>query len=265
MKNIFITLALLVFGQVAFATNYSNPNDPIYTPTDSTNRCTEFVGDSKSDCQEYNKQAAEADCVGLTDEALAILAKKNLIAGCIFKNFKLQFTFTCKCGCFHPTTEISTTGGSTLVDEIVAAPDMYDIRGFTAEGQYTNLFNKVYEVSRGDNLEPLVSISAGGHNLIVTASHPVVVQANDSDDLTVIKASELSESAHQMVLAGGTPVVIDSLDKNVPYYGRVYNFSTGTKESDMADHIVSANGLLAGDLYLQNSLGYEAAALSARQ
>ncbi|WP_428241115.1 Hint domain-containing protein [Gynuella sp.] len=265
MKKILMLVTLVLLGQYAFAIDYSNPNDPVYKPTESTNRCNEFVGDTAAECQDYNRQAAAAGCVGLTDEALAILANKNLIAGCIFKDFKLQFTFTCKCGCFHPSTDILTSAGQTSVDKIVAAPDMYDVHGFTAEGQYSNLYNEVYDVTRGDNLEPLVAISAGGRDVKVTASHPVLVLANGDSEITVVKAKDLDPALHQLVLAGGDAVVIDSLDKNVPYYGRVYNFSTGTEESDMADHIVSANGLLMGDLYLQNTLGKEAAAIQARQ
>ncbi|AJQ97956.1 hypothetical Protein YC6258_05932 [Gynuella sunshinyii YC6258] len=265
MKNILIFATLVLLGQYALAVDYSNPNDSIYTPTESTNRCDEFLANSKAECQEYNRQAAEAGCIGLTEEALAILKDKKLVAGCIFKDFKLQFTFTCKCGCFHPSTDILTSTGQTSVDKIVAAPDMYEVHAFTAEGQYSNLFNDVYDVTRGDNLEPLVAISAGGRDVKVTASHPVLVLAQGDSDITVVKAKDLDPALHQLVLAGGDAVVIDSLDKNVPYYGRVYNFSTGTEESDMADHIVSANGLLMGDLYLQNTLGKEAAAIQARQ
>ena len=259
MKNLLILITLLVASSLTFATDYNNPSDPVYTPTETGNRCNEFIGDTSTACQDYNKQAKEAGCVGLTDEAMKILNDKNLIAGCVFKNFKLQFTFSCKCGCFAPNTNILTSDGDVLVDEIVAAPDMYGIHAFGEDGSYKNEFNDVVDVTKGDNLEPMVSISAGGHSVQITASHPVLLA-----DGTVVKASDLSNDSILM-LAGGDEVTIDTIDKNVAYYGRVYNFSTGTKESDMADHIVSANGILMGDLYLQNALNKDSAAVSARQ
>ena len=98
---------------------------------------------------------------------------------------------------------------------------------------------------RGPEEKPVIEIrTTAGHRLAVTDTHPLLT----SDGLK--KAGELRPD-DRLLDADRRPVRIRSLRRR-RYDGLVYNFVLpgGSDEA----HLVVANGLLAGDLYLQQKL-----------
>ena len=251
-------------GMVVFKPLH-NPNHPIYKPK-SDQRCDDLSmggrnpdGTNNPTCGQHNVESAAAKCAGIDPVVIEILNQKGLLAGCQFVGGKIKFTYSCVCGCFHKETEIESTLGDTPVDEIVALPELHEVSSFGFEhGSIDSKSEKVGQVTRGNNVKPLVSVTADGRTVLLTQEHPVLV-----NDGLVVRASELTGSEY-LYTKEGDKVAIERIQKDVEYFGKVYNFAVDSGQDTVDGHVVSSNGLLTGDLYLQNNYGSDEESISER-
>jgi hypothetical protein len=140
-------------------------------------------------------------------------------------------------GCFVRGTRILLASGDALrVEDVFAGVEVTTAKGRRLE---------VLESVAGPERHPIVAIRTdAGHSLRVTRSHPMLTPSGlrMANDLAV---------GHRLIAAGHRVVRIVSL-KREPYSDLVFNFSLpGGAE---ADHLVNAEGLITGDLHLQQKL-----------
>jgi len=140
-------------------------------------------------------------------------------------------------GCFVAGTRVQVGVGQLVPVELLG-------RGASVLS-YGGVRARVRRAVRGPELLPVVAIAtADGARLMVTREHPM---------LTVVglKPARALSIADQLLSASGAPTAVSSLSSR-SYDGLVYNFELpGTAE---ADHLVVAEGLVSGDLYLQEQL-----------
>ena len=97
----------------------------------------------------------------------------------------------------------------------------------------------------GPEEHPVIRIAtAAGHELTVTRFHPMMTTAG-------IKPAVDLTRQDRLVTSSWKPVRIKSL-KKIAYSGLVYNFEL-PGEAEL-EHLVVAEGLITGDLYLQRRL-----------
>jgi len=134
-------------------------------------------------------------------------------------------------------TRILLAGGETLrVEDVFAGVEVTTAAGRRLE---------VLESVAGPERYPIIAIKTdAGHSLRVTRSHPMLTPSGlrMADDLA---------TGDRLVAADRKVVRIVSLARE-PYRDLVFNFSLpGGVE---ADHLVNAEGLITGDLHLQQKL-----------
>jgi hypothetical protein len=140
-------------------------------------------------------------------------------------------------GCFVAGTRIILKdGGTRLVQQVFSGTKIH-----TAQGALVTVKDSV----AGPEKHPVVRIETdAGHQISVTRSHPMLTPAG------LRLAGEL-ELGDKLVAADRSEVAITKLTP-IEYNGLVYNFVLpGTGQQA---HLVNAEGLLTGDLYLQQKL-----------
>jgi hypothetical protein len=140
-------------------------------------------------------------------------------------------------GCFIEGTHIYIGHGRSVLVENIGI-------GFGV----VNMANKHLTVKNavvGPEKHPIIQISTqGGHKIGVTRTHPMWTPSG-------LKMAKDLNKGDLLMTAKGAPVAITSL-RRVPYSGQVYNIAlpgTGTR-----NHLIIADGLVTGDLYLQQKL-----------
>ncbi len=107
----------------------------------------------------------------------------------------------------------------------------------------------IRKVIAGPEKWPLIEVKSEGHAVVVTGEHPFLTKNG------LKPAFKLSES--DILVDGDKEIAIDSVTAQMREAGEVdpevWNFElVGSSEND--DHYVLANGVMTGDLYLQNKL-----------
>ncbi len=140
-------------------------------------------------------------------------------------------------GCFVAGTRIELPGGETVPVEKLAE-GMEVSRPDGSSG-------RIFRVVAGPELEPIVDLrTEDGQRLRVTQKHPMVTERGFR------KAKDL-KAGDRLFTREGKPVAIRSLHLR-RYQGQVYNFELQGVMNEA--HQVLANGLVSGDLHLQELL-----------
>ncbi len=140
-------------------------------------------------------------------------------------------------GCFARDTKIKTKNrGDVAIDLLMPNEALVLADGRSA---------KIKRIVAGPERLPLVVFeTVSGQKIRVTSTHPM--QSNKG-----IKAAEDISIGDQLILENGSSVALKKVTRQA-YSDQVYNVELeGASE---ADHLVIANGLVSGDLHIQNNL-----------
>lgn len=169
----------------------------------------------------------------------------------------------CPEGCFAGDTEIltelSSLGGTSYRAAELVTPKspMVSLADGASFDDVSLTQRSTKRIVRGpEDGELYVFALSNGRTLRVTTHHPMVL-----DNGQIIAASKV---AAKMSFVGldGQPVAITAITREQPT-GDVYNFETGG-DTQMS-HIIVAEGVLVGDLKIQNELSDEQGAIDARR
>jgi hypothetical protein len=169
----------------------------------------------------------------------------------------------CPKGCFAADTQIaSSLAGDGLAGYVQArsvAPKS-TVLGMTADASLGNVLLAPLSVKRivlgPEDAELFVFTLANGHTLRVTQHHPMVLDSGE-----IVQASQVSPKA-SFVGLDGKSVAVTSITREKPT-ADVFNFET---EGDtQLSHVVVAEGVLVGDLKIQNELSDEETSIALRR
>lgn len=156
-----------------------------------------------------------------------------------------QICWTCAwiryIGCFDPETDITLANKtSKKVKDISVGDEVWN--------PVTKRTARVKDILESVEKQGMVVIEAGALNLKVTQGHPVLVASKGN-----VVASTLKVGDH-LVTADGQEVAITKVETLPPNSSqRVVNFTLEGGES-FDDHMLIANGLMSGDLFVQKQL-----------
>lgn len=168
-----------------------------------------------------------------------------------------SFMAWCPCGCFAPGTAIrvrSPESGEVMpIEELVAGVmnrQPVSVVSLDESARVNSIALRSLEirnVSVGPEKSPMVDIRTEKSQIALTSLHPVLLA-----DGTIARAESLTPG-QSLLSSTGIPEKITSVGRSF-HQGLVYNLNV---ESNVdAEHVVIANGLLMGDLYLQGNLTY---------
>jgi len=214
---------------------------------------------------------------GLNPERCEVQRKYALAKGCINQNdynrlqalggmptcFEADGTFMgwCPCGCFAPDTAVKVNGADLSQEEKIERvvqlfalnnrPTVARLNSYSKEKGVEFASAPVRNVSVGPEEAPMVIIdtanSASKGHIELTINHPVLLE-----DGSIIRAEKL-QPGQKLLNYKGQPETITGISRK-KFEGLVYNLNVDSQKD--SEHIVSANGLLMGDLYLQGSMNY---------
>lgn len=174
----------------------------------------------------------------------------------------LIFDF-CPVGCFAADTQVLTgvpgdgNAGYTPASEITSQDTLMSLTDEASLSEVTMAASTIKRLVHGPE-EPLLYVFAlaNGSTLRVTRHHPMVL-----DSGKIIEASDV-ERRMSFVGVDGAPVAITSITRE-PAVGDVFNFQTAGETQ--LGHIIVAEGVLVGDLKLQNELEVERGSIELRR
>jgi hypothetical protein len=140
-------------------------------------------------------------------------------------------------GCFIEGTKISLNKSDKLeIQDLQVGDSVYLSNGTKS---------KIQKIVKGPEVKPVVEVQLlTGESLTVTDTHPMLTEAG------VVQAKDLS-IGHRLLTEKGHWAPIQSLSTK-KYDGLVYNIELGGDREQ--DHLVYGNGVVTGDLYLQQQL-----------
>lgn len=143
-------------------------------------------------------------------------------------------------GCFAKGTLIEMAHGKTEKIENLRAGDAVRL----ADGRASS----IYHVVAGPETEKMIEFTTySGKKLMVTSKHPMQTQ-NGIKPANEVSAMDL------LKIAEGSYSLITKIEQKASK-DPVYNFELAGSAD--ADHLVVANGIVSGELYLQNRLSLE--------
>jgi hypothetical protein len=173
----------------------------------------------------------------------------------VTKNFP---NIRCQCGCFVGETNIAGISDYERIDVLAERAKVMPvgIRLFSqTRGQAVSQPLRGADFTVGPEDKPVIRIATtSGASVTLTEFHPILVQRNNV--WTMIQAKNL-EIADVLMNEDGKIAVVESLDsyKLDSALNKVYNLDT--RAADPEDHVISANGILVGDIYWQKRLSEE--------
>jgi hypothetical protein len=170
----------------------------------------------------------------------------------------------CPRGCFAADTQILTGGKSaTGTNDYVAASSVapnssvMTMADDASVGDVSLARHAVKRIVLGpEDLDLFVFALSNGRALRVTQHHPMVL-----DDGSIIEARKVSPGM-SFVGVDGEVVAVNAITRETPT-ADVFNFVTGS--DTLLGHIIVAEGVLVGDLKIQNDLESEQAAIELRR
>ncbi len=140
-------------------------------------------------------------------------------------------------GCFAKGTQISMTKDAAVPIEKLNPGD----RVLLADGR----LSKITKMTAGPETIPMIMIETSrGQKLMVTTEHPLLTNQG-------MKRAEHITISDRLKAADGQFVKIVSVTRKA-FTENVYNFELEGRAD--ADHLVIAEGLVSGELYLQNKM-----------
>lgn len=150
------------------------------------------------------------------------------------------------CGCFEEKTKITMADGSEKLASDIRSGDMV-WNPKTQKGQM------IKKVIAGPEQWPLLEVKSAGKSVIVTGEHPFLTKDGLKPAFQLTAADVLVEGSEEIQIEAVTTQE-RAAGEAAP---NVWNFEL-LGSSDNEDHYVLANGVMTGDLYLQQKLGGKA-------
>lgn len=169
----------------------------------------------------------------------------------------------CPKGCFAADTQIASSVASDGLAGYVPARSVAPkstVVSMTDDASFSNLLLAPLSVKRivlgPEDADLFVFALANGHTLRVTQHHPMVLDSGE-----IVQASQVNQKM-SFVGLDGQPVAVTSITREKPT-ADVFNFET---EGDtQLSHIIVAEGVLVGDLKIQNELSDEEGSIALRR
>ena len=147
-------------------------------------------------------------------------------------------------GCFEESTQIRTHSGLKMIKDLDLATDKV---WNPISKQFMGLSRRTTSIIEGI----VLAITTSNGEVTVTSNHAFVLAGGQ-----VVQAAELKAGD---MLAGGEMVSgVQTLD--VEGYMLVHNLVFDNSSAIWQDHMVEANGVVSGALYLQDSIEHRTAA-----
>jgi hypothetical protein len=169
----------------------------------------------------------------------------------------------CPAGCFAADTQIASSfsldgvAGYTAAASVAPRGSVLSMGDDASLGELALTPQSIKRIVVGpEDAELFVFVLANGRTLRVTQHHPMVL-----DSGKVIQASEVV-AAMSFVGLDGQSVAIKSITREKPT-ADVFNFETAS--DTQLGHIIVAEGVLVGDLKIQNELSDEQSAIGLRR
>jgi hypothetical protein len=226
---------------------------------DPTQRCSGAL--PQDSC---NAMINEAFSLGLlTSDAVTFLQNNGFCPVVVDVGSGPRIFDFCPAGCFDADTRILTSvlrdgkASYTPASEITSQDTLMSMADEATLQEVTMAAFPIKRVVHGPEKPPLYVFGlANGSTLRVTRHHPMVL-----DNGKIVEASQVGR---QMSFVGvdGKPVAITSITRE-PAIDDVFNFQTaGTTQ---LSHVIVAEGVLVGDLKLQNELDAEQGSIELRR
>jgi hypothetical protein len=199
----------------------------------------------------------------ITDDAFNWMAGLDYCPIVVLDAGTAHLTGICSRGCFAGDTEIltgCTDGGETCTtpaSQLTADDTLMSLADQSSVPNIKLVSRSIDRSIHGPEDVPLFVFALGnGSTLRVTQHHPMVL-ANGS----IVEASHVAAGA---AFAGrdGKPVAVTSISRERTK-GDVYNFETSS--DTQLGHIIVAEGVLVGDLKLQNNVAFEEHSIELRR
>lgn len=143
-----------------------------------------------------------------------------------------------KKGCFPPEAELQLLSGASITAAEVSVGDVL-LNPLTGKGL------TVLQVIEGPEELPLIGIAYNGGYVRVSQDHPILTDSG-------VKAARDVTTSDKLFDAAGTPREVSSVTELPVEEGqRVINFMLSTESNADSDHMILADGVVAGDLILQ--------------
>ncbi|MCX6127924.1 MAG: hypothetical protein NTX25_02530, partial [Proteobacteria bacterium] len=153
----------------------------------------------------------------------------------------LSFNPRMDLGCFESSTKIRMADGSEREIQSLKRGDQV----------YNPLRKKAFAIGRmtqGPEKKPLIEIKTASARIRVTSKHPFITKRG------LVTADQLL-GTDQIALEPDTWMRVESIQSTASApKDWVWNFTIADDSSEIADHAVLANGIVTGDLYLQEQL-----------
>ena len=168
-------------------------------------------------------------------------------------------THKCRCGCFSEHTLFGSRkiSGRELISnhekhhanvvESILSLTRFEFTK-TSKTTINNIDGIIY--SNGSN-ELVFNLMTRDHSIIVSAGHPVPVFDDQRRLIAIKRASDLMVN-EQLLNEKGKSAKILKIEKKVAKDFKMMNFNV--KSNKMDQHLIYANGLLMGDLVLQDKV-----------
>ena len=145
--------------------------------------------------------------------------------------------------CFEESTLIKTQDGLKMIKDLDLAKDQI---WNPVSGQWMRMSRRTASIVEGTAYK----IATASGEVTVTGNHPFALLNGQ-----VVQASELKQGD---LLAGGE-VVRNTSTFAIDGYMIVHNLVFTSKSTNWEDHMVEANGVVSGALYLQDSIEHRTA------
>ncbi len=200
-----------------------------------------------AECSEGNKLALQAGCVSelefnyANSHSLILLCRNTtLISACV-------------CGCFDASTRVLGINAKEMpqwlnVSEVKRGSKILSI---SENATLSNLSLKGTTASfssNGPEIAPIYIFETSFGKLSVTQNHAMLLA-----DGRLVAAKEVNLN-DKLISTSANEVEIKSIERRVTELP-VYNFQIGDVKS-AKEHLVVAEGLVVGDLYLQNRISH---------
>jgi hypothetical protein len=144
-------------------------------------------------------------------------------------------------GCFAAGTLITLADGRQQ-------PIEYLMRSQKILNPLTGAANDVIAVTKGPEAKPLFNVTVGASKVTVTENHPFLTEAG-------LKTAKELTTDDKIIDVDGSYDAVSALQTVAPAQDTVvYNLKLAVTSSDPKDHMILANGIVAGDLFIQEQL-----------
>ncbi len=147
-----------------------------------------------------------------------------------------------ECGCFAEDTLITMADSSQMpISELKEGDYVWNPQSGRPQA--------VARITAGPEKVAMLGLKIKDENLKVTVTHPFLTARGLLAARDLVVGDVILRAGEQLKVEG-----IDSLEPDPANYPIVWNIALVGDEQEMNDHFILANGIMAGDLFLQESL-----------